>query len=128
MPAGPGGSFSALGSGNLAVLKDAKNPDAGWKLLRYLTKAETQLAWYGMFGALPSVQSAWSDPAIAGNPLLDAQREALQTAVPNPPVATWGQVGTYLGQQMERVARGQASAKEVLDDVQSFAESIGTGN
>ncbi len=128
MPAGPAGSFSALGSGNLAVLKDAKNPTAAWKLLRYLTKPETQLAWYGMFGALPSVQSAWSDPAIAGNPLLDAQREALQTAVPNPPVATWGQVGTYLGQQMERVARGQASAKEVLDDVQSFAESIGTGN
>lgn len=128
MPAGPAGSFSALGSGNLAVLKDAKNPTAAWKLLRYLSKPETQLAWYKIFGALPSVKAAWSDPAIAGNPLLDAQRKALVTAIGNPPVATWGQVGTYLGQQMERVARGQATAKQVLDDVQSFAEGVGTGN
>lgn len=128
MPAGAAGSVSALGSGNLAVLKDAKNPDAAWKLLRYLSKPETQLAWYNIFGALPAVKAAWSDPVIAGNPLLDAQRTALETAVGNPPVPTWGQVGTYLGQQMERVARGQATAKEVLDEVQSFAEGLGTGN
>jgi multiple sugar transport system substrate-binding protein len=59
--------------------------------------------------------------------LLDAQREALLTAVDIPQVPTWNQVGTYLGQQMELVARGQATAQQVLDDVQSFAESAGLG-
>ncbi|GLQ10569.1 sugar ABC transporter substrate-binding protein [Devosia yakushimensis] len=128
VPAGPAGSFSALGSGSLAVLKDAKNADAAWKLVRYLTQPETQIAWYKAFGSLPAVKAAWDDPAIASNPLLDAERKALQTAVDIPQVSTWPQVGTYLGQQMELVARGQASAQDVLNDVQSFAEGAGLGN
>jgi multiple sugar transport system substrate-binding protein len=128
MPAGPAGSFSALGSGSLAVLKDGKNQAAAWKLVRYMAKPETQLAWYKLFGSLPAAKAAWDDPAIAGNALLNAEREALQTAVDIPQVPTWNQVGTYLGQQMERVARGQATAKQVLDDAQAFAESVGLGN
>lgn len=128
VPAGPAGSFSALGSGSLAVLADAKNPDAAWKLVRYLTQPDVQIGWYKAFGSLPAVKAAWDDPAVAANPLLDAERAALQTAVDVPQVPTWNQVGTYLGQQMELVARGQASAKDVLDDVQSFAESVGMGN
>lgn len=128
MPAGPAGSFSALGSGSLAVLKDGKNQTAAWKLVRYMAQPETQIGWYKAFGSLPSVKAAWDDPAIAANPLLNAEREALQTAVDIPQVPTWNQVGTYLGQQMELVARGQATAKQVLDDVQSFAESAGLGN
>ncbi|MEO8684508.1 MAG: extracellular solute-binding protein [Devosia sp.] len=128
VPAGPAGSFSALGSGSLAVLADAKNPDAAWKLARYLTQPQVQIGWYKAFGSLPAVKAAWDDPAVAANPLLDAERTALQTAVDIPQVPTWNQVGTYLGQQMELVARGQASAKDVLDDVQEFAESAGMGN
>ncbi len=128
MPAGKAGSFSALGAGSLAVLKDGKNHDAAWKLVRYMAKPETQIAWYKTFGSLPAVKAAWNDPAIAGNPLLNAEREALQTAVDIPQVPTWNQVGTYLGQQMELVARGKASAKQVLDDAQNFAESAGLGN
>jgi multiple sugar transport system substrate-binding protein len=128
VPAGPAGSISALGSGSLAVLKDAGNPDAAWKLISYMTKPETQIAWYKFFGSLPAVKAAWDDPAIASNPLLDAEREALLTAVDIPQVSTWPQVGTYLGQQMELVARGQASAQDVLDDVQMFAEGVGLGN
>lgn len=128
MPAGPAGSFSALGSGSLAVLKDGKNPTAAWKLVRYLTQPANQIAWYKAFGSLPAVKAAWDDPAVSGNPLLDAERTALQTAVDIPQVPTWKQVGTYMGQQMELVARGQASAQQVMDDVQSFAESAGLGN
>ena len=128
VPAGPAGSFSALGSGSLAVLADAKNPDAAWKLISYMTQPDVQIGWYKAFGSLPAVKAAWDDPAVADNPLLDAEREALMTAVDVPQVPTWNQVGTYLGQQMELVARGQASAKDVLDDVQSFAESAGMGN
>lgn len=128
MPAGPVGTASALGSGSIAVLKDGKNQVAAWKLARYLTQPATQIAWYKLFGSLPSVKAAWDDPAIAGNKLLDAERKALETAVDIPQVPTWSQVGTYIGQQTERVARGQATAQQVLDDAQAFAESVGVGN
>lgn len=128
MPAGAGGSVSALGSGSLSVLKDAKNPEAAWTFVKYFSEPSTQVAWYKYFGSLPALKAAWDDPAISANPRLDAERVALQTAVGVPQVPTWNEVGTYLGQQTERVARGQATAKEVLDDVQAFAESVGLGN
>ena len=128
MPAGPAGSVSALGSGSLAVLQDAKNPDAAWKLIKYFSQPATQVAWYQYFGSLPALKAAWDDPAVSANPLLDAQREALLTAVDVPQVSTWNQVGTYLGQQTELVARGEATAQQVLDDVQAFAESAGMGD
>jgi multiple sugar transport system substrate-binding protein len=110
------------------VLKDGKNQTAAWKLVRYMSQPATQVAWYKAFGSLPSAKAAWDDPAIANNKLLNAEREALLTAVDSPQVPTWNQVGTYLGQQMERVARGQATAQQVLDDAQNFAESAGIGN
>jgi multiple sugar transport system substrate-binding protein len=116
-----------MGAGSLAVLKDGKNSTAAWKLVRYMTQPQTQVAWYKFFGSLPSTKAAWDDPAVAANPLLNAERDALQTAVDIPQVTTWNQVGTYLGQQMELVARGKATAKQVLDDVQAFAESAGMG-
>lgn len=128
MPAGPEGSFSALGGGSLAVPTDAENPEAAWKLARYLTDPDVQVAWYQDFGSLPAVAAAWDRPEIADDPLLDAVHESLETAVDVPQVPEWEQVGTFIGQQMERVARGQATAQEALDEAQSHAEGVGIAN
>jgi len=126
-PAGPAGQSAGVGSGTLAVMKAAKNPTAAWKLVRWMSKPETQLAWYKASGNLPAVQSAWDDPSIADNSLLDAVKEGIKIGHPVPAVPTWGQVGGIIGQQMERVARGSATAKEALDEAQSQAAALGTG-
>ncbi|MEX0153642.1 extracellular solute-binding protein [Microbacterium sp. LMI1-1-1.1] len=127
LPAGPGGSTSALGGGSLVVLDDAENADAAWKLVRWMSEPETQLAWYDTFGNLPAVESAWEDPAIADDPLLTTIKEAIPLASSVPAVPGWSQVAAMLGAEMERVARGQATAAEVLADAQAKADQIGTG-
>lgn len=126
-PAGPAGSAANLGGGSLAVLDDAENADAAWKLVRYLSEPDTQLAWYETFGNLPAVEAAWDEPLIAEDTLLDAVKEAMDVAIPTPSVPAWGEVSEIIGQQLERVARGEATAQEALDEAQSQAESIGTG-
>ncbi|WP_332603149.1 extracellular solute-binding protein [Arthrobacter sp. S2(2024)] len=127
VPAGPGGSISSLGGGSLAVLKDAKNADAAWKLARWMSTPQAQVQWYGIFGNLPANKSAWNDQSIAGNPLLGPVKTAMDTAALAPAVPTWSQVGTIIGKQLERVARGQASAQTALDEAQRQADAIGTG-
>lgn len=127
-PAGPDGERAAsIGGGNWAVPEEAENADAAWKFVRYASEPETQLAWFESMGNLPTVKSAWDDPAIADDEALAAVREAMEDGVSIPAVPTWNQVGKILGEQIERVARGTATAQEALDAAQAEAESIGVG-
>ncbi|MCR2824819.1 extracellular solute-binding protein [Microbacterium sp. zg.Y909] len=127
-PAGPDGDRAAsIGGGNWAVLEDADNADAAWKFVQYASAPATQLAWFEAMGNLPTVQVAWDDPAIADDEALDQVREAMEYGVSIPAVPTWNQVGKVLGEQIERVARGTATAQEALDAAQAEAESIGVG-
>jgi multiple sugar transport system substrate-binding protein len=127
LPAGPGGTTSALGGGSLAVFEDAENADAAWKLVRWMSEAENQLAWYDTFGNLPAVEAAWDDPVIADDPLLTTIKEAIPLASSVPAVPGWAQVAAMLGADMERAARGEATPAEVLADAQAKADEIGTG-
>lgn len=128
-PAGPVGSAAAIGGGTLAVLKDGENTEAAWKLVRWLAEPETQSAWYDAFGNLPAVQSVWdSNPSLADSALVAPVREGIENGVAAPPVATWAEVGAVIAEQMERVARGQASAAEALAAAQERAAAIGTGD
>jgi multiple sugar transport system substrate-binding protein len=127
-PAGPGGtSAAALGGGSLAVLDGGENASAAWKLVEYLSRPAVQVQWFQAFGNLPAVEAAWDDPAIADDELLAPVRAALPSAFAAPTAATWSQVADIIGQQMERVVRGGASAQEALDEAQSQAEALGTG-
>lgn len=127
-PAGKAGSFAPVGGGSLAVLKDAKNAEAAWKLARWMSTPQAQSDWYDHFGNLPAVTSAWSmNTTISNDPLLAPVKDAIPTGITGPMVPTWAQVGAIIGQQMERVARGNATAQEALDEAQAQAEAIGTG-
>ncbi len=127
MPAGPAGSFGPVDGGSWGVFKNSKNKDAAWKLVRYLSQESAQVAQFKAYGSLPAVVGAWDDPAIAGQPLLQPFLEQLKSAKPMPQVTTWLQVTQMLGQQMEQVARGKATAEEAMKAAQAQANSIGTG-
>ncbi|WP_029150902.1 extracellular solute-binding protein [Microbacterium indicum] len=127
VPAGDGGSISSLGGGSWGVLADSDNSDASWKLIQYLSDEDTQLTQYADYGSLPAVESAWSDPTIADQSLLDAYFEQMKTARTYPQSTTWPQIATQLGAEMEAVARGTKTAEQAASDIQSFADSLGTG-
>lgn len=127
VPGGAGGSVGAIAGGSWGVLADSENQDASWKLLRHLAAPETQVAMYEAYSSLPAVRSAWDDPVIADQPLLDAFFEQLESTETYPQVQTWAQIATQLGVEMEAVAKGSKTPEEAAAAVQSFAESLGTG-
>jgi len=127
LPAGSSGSASFSAGGSWGVLADSGNADASWKFVRYLAKPSTQVAQYKAYSSLPAVISAWDDPVIKGQPLLDAFLAQLKTTRAFPQVSTWQQVATRLGKETEAVAKGRQTAAKAASNVQSYAESLGTG-
>ncbi|KUM87751.1 MULTISPECIES: extracellular solute-binding protein [Streptomyces] len=127
LPAGASSSVSFSAGGTWGVLADSGNTDAAWKLVRYLAKPSTQVAQYKAYSSMPAVISAWDDPAIKGQPLLDAFFTQLKTTRAFPQVSTWQQVATRLGKEVEAVAKGKETAAGAAANIQAYAESVGTG-
>ena len=120
-------SSSFVGGSNLAVFKNTQNRDASWKLVKWLSEPKVQVKWYGMSTDLPSVQSAWEDPALSGDKKLAVFGEQLKTAQAPPSFATWEQVITSFDTEMEKVTKTGADPAAALKTVQQQAQSIGTG-
>jgi multiple sugar transport system substrate-binding protein len=121
-------STSFIGGSNLAVFKDAKNRDAAWKFLAWLSKPDVQVKWYQAVSDLPAVQSAWDDPALAGDPMLKVFGTQLESAKAPPSFPTWTQLAATFDVEAEKVCVAGADPAAALKAVQSQAESIGTGS
>lgn len=129
MPVGPDGdAATTVGGGSWMVPTDSENADAAWKFARWMSEPEQQVEWYEIFKNMPAVKAAWEDPALADDALLQTVEAGLETGISLPKVSTWTQVGTVIGEQMEKVVRGGVSAQDALDAAQKQAESIGMGN
>lgn len=127
LPAGPAGPASFIGGANLAVFEDAENRDAAWKLVDWLSQPEVQVEWYEEVNDLPSVASAWEDPAIADDEYLGVFGEQLETAVAPPSIPSWEEVASVIDTELERLTKAGADPQEVATSIQEQAAAIGTG-
>lgn len=121
-------SSSFVGGSNLVVFKNSKNRDSSWKLVQWLADPKVQVDWYGISTDLPSVKSAWQDPALTADTKLAVFGKQLETAQAPPSFPTWEQVVTSFDSEMEKVTKTGADPAAALKTVQQQAESIGTGN
>lgn len=118
---------SFIGGANLAVFGDSDNRDAAWKFVDWLSQPEVQVKWYEQVKDLPSVASAWDDPAIADDQYLSVFGEQLKTAVAPPSIPTWEEVASVIDTQLEQLCKSGADPQEVATAIQQQAAAIGTG-
>ena len=121
------GPSSFIGGANLAVFQDSQNRDTAWKFVEWLSRPEVQAAWYETVNALPSVASAWEDPAIADDEYLAVFGEQLESATAPPAIPTWEEVASVIDRELERLTKTGADPQEVATAIQQQASSIGTG-
>ncbi|GAA4737129.1 extracellular solute-binding protein [Nocardioides endophyticus] len=122
---GMGTSF--VGGGDLAVFQDSDNPDGAWKLVQWLSEPEVQQDFYDEVGDLPAVQAAWETGELSTDPQLKVFGEQLSDAQSPPAVPTWEQVAASIDGLVEQAARGDLSGEDAVKQMQSDAQSIGTG-
>ncbi len=128
-PSGPNGeSTSFIGGSNLSVFKDAKNSDAAWKLIQWLSDPETQVAWFDAVSALPSQQAAWEAPSLANDEKVSVFGAQLSSAKAAPTVSTWSQVSAAGDTAIEQMIRAGKSPEDTAKDIQSQADALGVGN
>jgi multiple sugar transport system substrate-binding protein len=120
-------STSFVGGSNMVVFKKSKNRDASWKLLQWLSKPEVQLKWYQATGDLPSQQSAWKDPSLAGDSKLSVFGYQLKTTDNPPAIPAWTQVAAAADSEIEQIVKAGKDPAEALKSLQQAADSIGTG-
>lgn len=118
---------SFVGGGNMAVLSDSDNKAAAWAFVEYLSQPEVQVKWYQTVSDLPAAQAAWEDPALSGDELLAAFGQQLEDAKSAPAIPNWEQVAAVIDSQIEQVTLGDATPEDACANMQSEAESIGTG-
>ena len=121
-------SSSFVGGSNFGVFTTSQNKDAAWKLVQWLARPEVQVKWYQLTTDLPSVSSAWQDPALAADTKLGTFGKQLQPAVAPPSFATWAQVAARFHAETETVPKTGADVATSLKNVQTEAQSIGTGS
>jgi multiple sugar transport system substrate-binding protein len=121
----PGTSF--VGGGDLAVFSDSDNKKSAWKLVKWLSEPEVQQDWYDTIGDLPSVKAAWDSGTLAEDPQLQVFGEQLDSTQAPPAVPTWEQVAAVVDAEVEKAVKGASPVEEAVQQMQSQAESIGTG-
>lgn len=126
-PKGPVAGTSFVGGADMAVFKKAKNRDAAWKFIQWLSEPKVQAKWYTTVKALPAVQSAWQEPELTADKQLAVFGEQLKDAKTPPPFPTWEQVAKVLEAELEKLARGTQTPEQTARAIQSQADTIGTG-
>src|SRR5262245_21032607 len=120
-------STSFVGGSNMVVFKDSKNKDAAWAFLQFLSDPATQVKWYQEATDLPAVQSAWDDATLKDDKDVQMFGEQLSETKAPPAIPTWSKVADAINATMEKVTTGDESPEQGAQEMQSQAESIGTG-
>ncbi len=100
-------SVSFVGGSDLVVFKNSRRKPEAWRFIRFLSRPENQVLWYGISKDLPAVKAAWNDPVLASDPLLAPFKTHLENAKSPPPILAWEEVAEVLSRVMEEVMYGR---------------------
>jgi multiple sugar transport system substrate-binding protein len=121
-------STSFVGGGDLVVFKKSENQDAAWKFIQFMSQPEVQVEWQQAVGDLPAAQSAWTDPALADDPMLSVFGDQLDDTNAPPSVPTWTQVSAAADTVLEQVVKSGMAPADAMKSLQATADSIGFGD
>lgn len=115
----------------LAVTKGAKNSDAAWDYVRFLTNDENMVSYFEKVGSLPAVKTVWSnkqftepDAYFGNQKIYQVIREALDDASPFQLIPKQTEVESIFTQYVSLAQAGQMSAKEALDTAVAKANAL----
>lgn len=121
-PDGPGASVA--GGTTLVVFGKAKNSDAAWKLVEYLSQPEVEVKLHALTGDLPPRRSPWRTPALAKDPYARAFRTQLERARPAPKVPEWERIVNELQLVAEQMVNGRLTVDQAAAETDRRADAI----
>jgi multiple sugar transport system substrate-binding protein len=121
-PGTPG--ISIAGGASLALSRGARDPQAAWWLIEYLSEPATQIEFYRLTGDLPARRSAWADPALADNRYAQAFWTQLQHLRSPPKIAEWERIAAKITAAAEAAVRGDLSTEAALEGLDRDVDAL----
>jgi multiple sugar transport system substrate-binding protein len=121
-PDGPGASIA--GGSSLVIFRNARNADAAWQFIEYLSRPDVQRRFHALTGDLPPRRSAWSEGGLADDVYARAFREQLERAKPTPQVPEWERIATEIRVVAERVVHGDMTIAQAASELDTRTDRI----
>jgi multiple sugar transport system substrate-binding protein len=121
-PDGPGASVA--GGTTLVLFRGARDADAAWALVRYLSERDSQVKLHALAGDLPPRRSAWDVPALASDPNALVFRDQLERAKPAPQVPEWERIATEIRLVAEQMVGGRLTVDQAAAETDRRADAI----
>jgi len=100
-----------LGGWNFIVPKDAPNKEAAIKLAAFMSKPERQALYTTTF---PASISGLNDKRFA-DPIMNAHKEMLKYARPQPTIPQWGQIGQIYYNHLQEALLQSGTVQQSMD-------------
>ncbi len=116
-PAGPSGKGPGVNGGMaLSIPTRAKNVDAAWELITFMTSEEQTRRFAA--SALPSWKAVYQDAKITGSApkLFKAAEEQFDDLVLRPTVPAYNAVSTTIQVELQKALLGKKSAEQAMHD------------
>ena len=113
-PDGLASGVSLAGGSSLVLYRNSSHKEEAWKLIRFLSRPESQLRFYELTGNLPGRIEAWEDSSLTANLKIQAFGDQLRRVVATPKIPEWEQIAARLQDRAETAIRGAAHPETML--------------
>jgi arabinogalactan oligomer/maltooligosaccharide transport system substrate-binding protein len=117
-PKGPyGDQGSPVGGHNYVIYSGTLYPEAAYTFIEFINQAKYQ-AWFAVKNnLLPTRQSAYDDPDVKKNDIIQGFLAQMKVATNRPVIPEGGQIYTAFTPAYQAAWQGDKTAKEALDEV-----------
>ena len=121
-PDGPGASIA--GGSSLVIFSTARDKDAAWQLIEYLSQPDIQRRFHELTGDLPPRRAPWNDAALADDIYARAFRDQLERVKPTPKVPEWERIANEMRLVAERAVHGELTVDQAAQELDARADAI----
>jgi arabinogalactan oligomer / maltooligosaccharide transport system substrate-binding protein len=114
VPGANGGQGSPVGGHNYVISRSARNLDAAYRFISWLSNAQNQAVLAQKNNLLPTRKSAYNLPAVKRNPIITAFGKQMQVARNRPVVPQGGAIYTDFTPNIQKALTGDSTPDEAL--------------
>lgn len=123
LPKGKAGTSLFAGS-NVGIWRKSSHVQASLRLLDYLAKPATQVAWFKAANELPTRKAALADPALASDSKVQVYVNQLKDAQLLPLVPAWDKISQSLLDSLNSIALQGADEQSTLAKLNQTVASL----
>jgi arabinogalactan oligomer/maltooligosaccharide transport system substrate-binding protein len=129
IPKGPGGQTgSPVGGQSYVIYAGTKYPDQAYKFISFMSSTASQIAIAKANHTLPTRQSAYQDPAVSSDYVINGYHQVQDTAVNRPIIPQGGQLFTDFDPNIQAALAGAKSPADALNAVATKWKTLLAGS